>query len=42
MIAFHNFVHKTEISWAERVVKPIFETRNANDSNMHYGLFILR
>ena len=42
MTAFYNSAHKAEISWAKRVVKPILETKNVNDSTMHYDLFILR
>ena len=35
MTTFHNFALKIETSWAKRMVKPVLETRNANDVNTH-------
>ena len=35
MTTFHKFTHKTETIWAKGVVKPILETRHANDVRMY-------
>ena len=38
MITFHNFAIEIKTSWAERVVKPIAETKNGNYSSKYVWL----
>ena len=39
MFTFYNFTLKIETSWAKKVLKPIFETSNANDVMLISSLY---
>ena len=39
MTTFYNFILTIETEWTKKVVKPIPETRNANDVSMYVWFF---